>query len=60
MEPLLDTENETLSLKSFTRAAIRENQILLFRLRKDLTASTGYRLEHRLSFEEPYYAISHS
>ena len=60
MEPLLDTENETLLLKSFTRAAIRENQILLFRLRKDPTASTGYRLEHRLSFEEPYYAISHS
>ena len=32
----------------------------MFRLRKDLETETGYRLEYRLSFAEPYYAISHS
>ena len=60
MDPLPDAEKERLSFKKLPRAAINANQILLFRLRKDLDASTRYRLEYRLFFEEPYFAISHS
>ena len=55
-----DTDAQRSSLKSLPRAALDAHQILLFRLRKDLETETGYRLEYRLSFAEPYYAISHS
>ncbi|KAL8723617.1 MAG: hypothetical protein Q9181_007248, partial [Wetmoreana brouardii] len=55
-----DPEGERLSFKGLPRAAIDAHQILLFRLRKDINARIGYRLEYRLSFGEPYSAISHS
>ena len=55
-----DADAERLSSKSLPRAALDAQQVLLFRLRKDMETQTGYRLEYRLSFSEPYYAISHS
>ena len=60
MESLPDTGNDAFTFKNLPRAAVSENQILLFRLRKNPETSTGYSLEYRLSFGEPYYAISHS
>ena len=48
------------SFRNLPRAALNAQQVLLFRLRKDMEKRTGYRLEYRLSFSEPYYAISHS
>ena len=53
-------ELERLAFKSLPRAALDAGQILLVQLRRDKTAETGYRLAYRLSFSEPYFAISHS
>lgn len=46
--------------RGYIQYAIRNQQILVFRLLKDETKSTGYKLDYRLAFEEPYLAISHS
>lgn len=46
--------------RGYIRYAIRNQRVLVFRLVKDETTSTGFKLNYRLAFEEPYLAISHS
>ena len=45
---------------SYIRFALQNRQTLVFKLLKDSTTSTGYKLDYRLSFSEPYLAISHA
>jgi hypothetical protein len=46
--------------RNFIRYALKNRQTLVFKLIKDENASTGYKLDYRLSFSEPYLAISHA
>jgi hypothetical protein len=46
--------------RSYIRFALQNRQTLVFKLVKDGTTSTGYKLDYRLSFSEPYLAISHA
>jgi hypothetical protein len=46
--------------RGYIRSALENRQTLIFRLRKDEKTSTGYKLNYRLSFSEPYLAISHA
>ena len=46
--------------RGFIRYALDNSQTLVFRLLKNENTSTGYQLDYRLSFAEPYLAISHA
>jgi hypothetical protein len=46
--------------RGYIRFALQNRQTLVFRLLKDGTTSTGYKLDYKLSFSEPYLAISHA
>src|SRR5579862_1685421 len=46
--------------RNFIRFALKNRQTLVFKLLKAENTSTGYKLDYRLSFSEPYYAISHA
>jgi hypothetical protein len=46
--------------RNFIRFALKNRQTLVFKLLKDENTSTGYKLDYRLSFSEPYLAISHA
>jgi hypothetical protein len=46
--------------RGYIRLALKARQTLVFRLLKDDKTSTGYKLNFRLSFSEPYLAISHA
>jgi Heterokaryon incompatibility protein (HET) len=46
--------------RNYIRFALTNRQTLVFKLLKDENTSTGYRLNYKLSFSEPYLAISHA